>query len=96
MTRIFKLRKDRCKIGDIVRLRIWDHRKQDDNVREYYVYGRVHRVGPRSITLDSWAIIDPDSADRNPGETTETFTLLKKVTTDVMILVPEHPELHDG
>lgn len=79
-----RFNKARLKIGDWCRIRFWDHRSNDEDVREYYVSGRVHRVSTRSITIDSWALVDPESADRDPGETCETFSLLKKAIVEII------------
>jgi hypothetical protein len=82
-----KFNKARVKAGDWVRIRFWDHRKNDDDIREYYVCGRVHRVSVRAITVDTWSLIDPESADRDPGETCETISILKKAIVELIIVV---------
>jgi len=82
-----KFNKARVKYGDWVRIRFWDHRKNDDDIREYFVCGRVHRVSTRAITVDTWALIDPESADRQPGETCETISILRKAIEEIVSLI---------
>lgn len=82
-----KFNKARVKIGDWVRVRFWDHRKNDDDIREYYVSGRVHRISVRAITVDTWALIDPESADRDPGETCETMAILRKGIIELILVI---------
>lgn len=82
-----RFNKARVKVDDWVRVRFWDHRKNDDDVREYFVCGRVHRVSTRSVVIDTWALIDPDSSDRQPGESCETISILKKAIEELIILV---------
>ena len=82
-----KLNKARVKSNDWVRIRFWDHRKNDDVIREYYVCGRIHRISLRSIVVDTWALIDPESADRVPGDSCETISILRKAIEEIVVLV---------
>ncbi len=84
-----KFNKARVKCDDWVRIRFWDHRKNDDDIREYFVCGRVHRVSVRAITVDTWALIDPESADRDPGETCETIAILRKAIQEIIIFAED-------
>lgn len=81
-----KFNKARVNVGDWVRIRFWDHRVNDEDVREYYVCGRLHAITKRAYVLDSWALVDPESADRKVGDTCETFCTLKKVVVEVIKL----------
>ena len=81
-----KFKKQRVKVGDTVRIRFWDHRSNDEDVREYYLHGRVHRISPRSITIDAWALIDPESADRSPDNSCECFNILRKAIVELLVL----------
>ena len=81
-----KLNKTRVIAGDWVRIRFWDHRANDEDVREYYVTGRVHSITIRAYVLDVWALIDPDSADRKSGDTCESYCILKKAVVEVIKL----------
>lgn len=85
-----RFNKARLKLGDWCRIRFWDHRSNDDDVREYFVCGRVHRISIKAIVIDSWALIDPESADRDPGETCENFSLLRKATVEIVRMVDEN------
>jgi hypothetical protein len=86
-----KYRKERCKVGDTVRIRFWDHRKNDTDAKEYFAYGRVHHTTKRAITIDYWATIDPDDPDREPDNNTECHSLMRKVITELLVLVPKEP-----
>lgn len=81
-----KFNKARVIVGDWVRVRFWDHRSNDEDVREYYVVGRLHAITKRAYIIDSWALVDPDSADRKVEDTCETFCTLKRAIVEVVKL----------
>lgn len=65
------------KPGDEIRLLIFDHHQNAEQLIKFYVYGRVHTVTPKSITLDSWAHEDPDNIKREPGDNIELWTIIR-------------------
>lgn len=81
------------KLGDVVAVYFWDHSHNDDDDKPHdaIVYGRVAVTNKVSITIDSWARMDP-KAERSPDNTVETFTLVWTAVTKVVKLTEEANE----
>jgi hypothetical protein len=69
-------------VGDELRIKFWDHVTGADDPIEFLVYGRVAKITPQAITLDSWANVDP-ATSRAHSETVETFSILRMVITRI-------------
>ncbi len=79
------------KKGDTVRIQICDHIKNADDLPNNYVYGRVHKVTDDTITLDWWAMVDPEIL-RNLGDEVECITIQRR-SIDRISVVAEWKDL---
>ncbi len=74
------------RVGDEVRVRLYDHVKFSESLHEYFVYGRVAKIGELSIVLDAWAQVDPADPVRTQGEEIDSFCLIRSAITEIVIL----------
>lgn len=56
-----------------------DHVETDGPVWEFAVFGRVAAVDRRSVTIDSWAYLDPKEADRT---NVASYTIVRSAITN--------------
>lgn len=80
------MRKPTVKPGDVVAIRFDDHVEDSDDVYEFIVYGRVAKVSRKAITVDSWALADPDSDRDDDRENIKSFTILRRVINSIEVL----------
>lgn len=74
------------RVGDEVRVRLYDHVKFSESLHEYFVYGRVFKVDELSIVLDAWAQVSPDSTIRTQGDEIDSFCLIRSAITEIVTL----------
>lgn len=71
----------------IVAIRFDDHVEDSDEVYEFIAYGRVAKVTRKAITVDSWAMTDPESNRDDDRENIKSFTILRRVINSIDVLV---------
>jgi hypothetical protein len=73
-----------AKAGDVVAVEFMDHCENSEKPLRCVVYGRLVAVQKHAYVIDSW---EPMDVEREPGNNTTTYTLVKETVKRMTVLV---------
>lgn len=77
--------KRKLKVGMVVAIHFLDHmhNSDGDKPQEAIMYGRVAVITDIALTVDAWALEDPQADRGKSGDVTESFTIVRATISKI-------------